>query len=632
MSLSKNLRPFAAVLYPTLLAGCTANPETAASAPPANAMTPLAGATQPATVPLDFNGKMGPGVKISPVGLGWAKTSVNAVIFRASSVVTHGDTQYIGYYDGDSNLVLGKRKVNAAQWETMVTPYKGNVKDAHNSISLGVDGNNVLHVSWDMHGNKLRYARGTAPGSLQLSAEMPMTGQHEDSVTYPQFYALPSGDLLFLYRAGASGNGNVMLNRYDVKTSKWRVVHHPLIDGEGKRNGYTNILAVDSKGGMHLSWVWRESPDVASNHDICYAFSPDQGETWQKSTGQKYTLPITAATAEIAWPVPQKSELINQTSMTVDGQGHPMIATYWRDAGSQIPQFRLVWHDGTKWRQQQVGNRTLPFSLGGSGTKRIPISRPQIVAGPGNEVCVIFRDAERGSDISAAVAKDAEHTRWNTVDLYQEPIRGLIGVGTWGTQAEFKDIRVTRGKKALFAGDFSKDLSGFRTQGGDWKATGGVLSQNSDADNVRAVVGDAQWSDYTLSLKARKTGGKEGFLIIFGAPGDDTKSWWNLGGWGNTKNALEIPGVPSQQVPGSIETGRWYDIRIELKGPRVQCFLDGKLMQSGTRSTAWEPSYDPELWRREHRLNLFWQNVGQGDGESLENIPPQPVGVLEWKP
>ena len=31
-------------------------------------------------------------------------------------------------------------------------------------------------------------------------------------------------------------------------------------------------------------------------------------------------------------------------------------------------------------------------------------------------------------------------------------------------------------------------------------------------------------------------------------------------------------------MPGKIETGRWYDIRIELKGPRIRCYLDGKLI------------------------------------------------------
>ena len=32
-------------------------------------------------------------------------------------------------------------------------------------------------------------------------------------------------------------------------------------------------------------------------------------------------------------------------------------------------------------------------------------------------------------------------------------------------------------------------------------------------------------------------------------------------------------------VPGRIETGRWYDIRIELAGEKIKCYLDGKLIQ-----------------------------------------------------
>jgi hydrogenase/urease accessory protein HupE len=30
-----------------------------------------------------------------------------------------------------------------------------------------------------------------------------------------------------------------------------------------------------------------------------------------------------------------------------------------------------------------------------------------------------------------------------------EPIRGMVGVGTWATQAEFRDIKVTKGNQTL---------------------------------------------------------------------------------------------------------------------------------------------------------------------------------------
>ena len=136
---------------------------------------------------------------------------------------------------------------------------------------------------------------------------MAMTGVDEKDVTYPEFYNLDGGDLLFAYRSGGSGRGNLVMNRYDVKTRKWSRVQDVLIDGERKRNAYWQLY-VDAKGIIHVSWVWRETPDVATNHDLCYARSADGGRTWEKSTGEIYTLPITIANAEVACQIPQRSD------------------------------------------------------------------------------------------------------------------------------------------------------------------------------------------------------------------------------------------------------------------------------------------------------------------------------------
>ena len=361
-------------------------------------------------------------IRLVPVGEGWAQSSVNAVIFRTNSVVTHRDTQYTAYYDASGSVVLAKRRLGTYKWVLHRTQYTGHVQDAHNAISIAVDGRGVLHVAWDHHGQPLRYARSINPGGLQLTEPQRMTGQAETRVTYPQFYTLPDGDLLFLYRDGSSGSGNVLLNRYDIQSDSWQIVQHPLIDGQGERNAYTNQLVIDSKGGWHLSWCWRETPDVATNHDIAYASSLDEGRTWLTSSGGQYSLPITAENAEVARQVPQGSELINQTSMTVDASNRPMIATYWRPPDSEAPQYQLVWHDGRKWRTSQVGRRKLAFQLGGGGTKRIPISRPQVIAGNNHRVYVIFRDQERGGGISVAVSSDPDRVNWRILDLYRTPV------------------------------------------------------------------------------------------------------------------------------------------------------------------------------------------------------------------
>jgi hypothetical protein len=304
---------------------------------------------------------------------------------------------------------------------------KGKATDAHNSISIAVDGEGYLHMAWDHHNNSLHYVKSIAPFSLEFSKEMSMTQLNESRLTYPEFYNLPGGDLLFLYRDGQSGKGNLVVNRYDVKNKAWTQLQHNLVDGEGKRNAYWQAF-VDVRGVIHLSWVWRETPDVASNHDLCYAKSIDGGKTWLRSDGATYSLPINAQTAEVACVVPQGSDLINQTSMTTDDLGQPLIATYWRDSDSAVPQYHVVALSARGWKSYNVGFCKTAFSLSGGGTKRIPISRPQIIAWTHKSktaVVLLFRDTERRSKVSIAVTNDIETNRWKLKDLT------AFSVGSW---------------------------------------------------------------------------------------------------------------------------------------------------------------------------------------------------------
>ncbi|MDL2353768.1 MAG: BNR repeat-containing protein [Pseudomonadota bacterium] len=365
------------------------------------------------------------------VAEGWANNSVNAVAFRKNSLVTHGDTQYIAFYDQQRRVVLGKRALGTGSWQLQLMPYSGNAADAHNSISIMVDGAGFLHMAWDHHNGALRYVRALAPGALALGAPMPMTGADETAVSYPEFHRLPDGDLLFCYRNGASGRGDLVINRYDVASGAWTRLHSDLVSGEGQRNAYWQSV-VDRHGTVHLSWVWRESPDVASNHDMAYARSRDGGRTWERSNGQPYRLPITAASAEYAARIAQNSELINQTSMAADSQGNPYIASYWRQAGSLVPQYQVLYQRGGAWQRLALDFRSTPFSLSGQGTKAIPIARPQILidplpgAGAGRPAgLLVFRDQERGSKVSVVTIADFDAGRWAVRDL------GQASVGAW---------------------------------------------------------------------------------------------------------------------------------------------------------------------------------------------------------
>jgi len=172
--------------------------------------------------------------------------------------------------------------------------------------------------------------------------------------------------------------------------------------------------------------------------------------------------------------------------------------------------------------------------------------------------------------------------------------KGKIGVATWATQAEFKDISVTEGGKTLYTKDFATGDTDWTLGTGQWQAVGGVLRQTSDAIDCRAEAGDPNWTNYTYHLQARKLGGKEGFLIQFHAQNDGTRVWWNVGGWGNTRSALQTfrDGAMREMgtTPVTVVTDRWYDVRVEVRGRRIQCFLDGSLVTDVTDTPPPPPS------------------------------------------
>jgi hypothetical protein len=380
-------------------------------------------------------------VRQSTIGPGWANNSVNVTVFRKNSLVTHDGVQYAAYYDAARYVVLARRRLGASAWTVQRSQYQGKAEDAHNGISIMVDGRGYLHVAWDHHDTPLRYARSTAPGALALGAQQAMLGRDEQTVSYPEFYRLPDGDLLFLYRDGGSGRGNLVLNRYRLARAQWERLQDKLIDGEGQRNAYWQAHA-DRQGVLHVSWVWRESPDVASNHDLAYARSRDGGRSWERSDGTPYQLPVTAASAEYALRIPQRSELINQTSMAADTSGRPYIATYWRDAGSAVPQYRVVFHTGQRWEARTLPLHKTAFSLSGGGTKRIPMARPQLLLADQGGL-LVFRDEERGSKVSVAVIKDFQSFQWSVHDLSD------AAVGAWEPTFD-SELWKARGILSLF--------------------------------------------------------------------------------------------------------------------------------------------------------------------------------------
>ncbi|AZP16511.1 alpha-N-arabinofuranosidase [Streptomyces aquilus] len=163
------------------------------------------------------------------------------------------------------------------------------------------------------------------------------------------------------------------------------------------------------------------------------------------------------------------------------------------------------------------------------------------------------------------------------------PLTGAVGLSTWATSAAYDDVRVTDADgNALLSDDFSGDASQWtHTGGGSWSIQDGQYVQTDvAAENTMVSAGDPSWHDYDLKVKATKKSGKEGFLVAFGVKDTGNYYWWNLGGWNNTQSAVEqaVDGGKSTLIskPGTIETGRTYDIDVKVRGRQVTLYLDGQ--------------------------------------------------------
>lgn len=171
-------------------------------------------------------------------------------------------------------------------------------------------------------------------------------------------------------------------------------------------------------------------------------------------------------------------------------------------------------------------------------------------------------------------------------------ISGKIGVGTWMTSATFDNVKVVSNATGdvLYSDDFSADTTDSLEQiEGSWSVSDGQLFQSHSGNPFNTItgdaafLGDASWTDYTLTLTATKVSGAEGFLIPFAVKDVNNYFHWNIGGWNNTVSCLEqiSSGSKSGQIAETVKSlsvaaGKAYEIKIVVSGNKIECYLDDK--------------------------------------------------------
>lgn len=176
-----------------------------------------------------------------------------------------------------------------------------------------------------------------------------------------------------------------------------------------------------------------------------------------------------------------------------------------------------------------------------------------------------------------------------------DDLKGMVGLGTWWTSAEFDNVKVVSNETGRTLAKDCFTIPNFWwnwydvTENGDWKIKNGKLSQNATEVpyhelGTTAYFGNSDWSNYTFTVEATKTGGAEGFYIPFLIEDENNCFYWNIGGWNNTYSALQRieDGVKSGEIPGTksdftVEEGVTYEIKIVVDGVNIKGYIDGEL-------------------------------------------------------
>jgi len=286
--------------------------------------------------------------------------------------------QYVAFYDAERQLVVGQRKLDESPFRFKKLPTSVGW-DSHNSIVMAVDKRGYLHVSGNMHVTPLIYFRMTRPHDLEsLIPIHKMVGENEDRVTYPHFIITPNGDLVFYYRDGASGRGRQLFNVYDAESQSWRrLLPVPLLDGGEEMSAYPSGPILGPDGMWHLCWMWRDTPDCSTNHDISYARSRDLVH-WETVDGSPLNLPITPATpGVIVDPVPIKLGLINVGHhVGFDSQRRPIVTYHKYDQAGRSQIYNARW-ENDRWVIYQTSNWEYRWEFSGGGS-----IGAEIAAGP----------------------------------------------------------------------------------------------------------------------------------------------------------------------------------------------------------------------------------------------------------
>lgn len=248
---------------------------------------------------------------------------------------------------------------------------------------------------------------------------------------------------------------------------------------------------------------------------------------------------------------------------------------------------------------EHVGNRTF------LRTDLHSVTLPSTIKTIGEnafERCGYLKEIVINTSDTVAIEKDAFPEGVDGMKIYAKKgfkannLKPLtVGLGSWATQVMYDYIKVTElvgGKDKVIAEEhFNTDaMDNWEVHGGTWEMSNGSLCQTSDSNDCMITLKNIELpAKYKYNIRAKRTGGKEGFLAVVNFENESNWQWWNIGGRSNTSHYLETAGEKiesfSDRVAGGVIVGDWNDIEVIVDNQYITCILNGDTVHKNVVNT-----------------------------------------------
>jgi hypothetical protein len=132
-------------------------------------------------------------------------------------------------------------------------------------------------------------------------------------------------------------------------------------------NAYMKGPMLGPDSYFHMHWVWRDTPDCATNHHLSYARSKDLIH-WESIEGESISLPITLKQTEL-WvdPIPSGGGILNGHHHIAFGSDHRPILTYHKTDTNGNMQVYVARPEKGKWVRHLLTDWDKPIHFSGRG-------------------------------------------------------------------------------------------------------------------------------------------------------------------------------------------------------------------------------------------------------------------------